>query len=74
MMPREAPLGLGLVALAGCWCRVSCTQANLFDILLNSTEIRLYLPCTDLFGTANRRCPVAVLNQSENCKYNLISV
>ena len=27
-----------------------CIQ-NLFEILINQTEIRLYLPCTDWFGT-----------------------
>ena len=27
------------------------TQRNLFGILLNQTQIRLYLPCTDWFGT-----------------------
>ena len=27
------------------------TQENLFDVLLKQTEIRLYLPCTDWFGT-----------------------
>ena len=27
------------------------TQKNIFEILLNQTEIRLYLPCTDWFGT-----------------------
>ena len=27
------------------------TQWNLFGILSNQTEIRLYLPCTDCFGT-----------------------
>ena len=31
-----------------CW---SCTQRNLFKILLNQTEIRLYLPFSDWFGT-----------------------
>ena len=34
----------------------------------------MYLPCTDWFGTANGRCSFAVTNQSENGKYNLISV
>ena len=27
------------------------TQRNIFEILLNQTEIGLYLPCTDWFGT-----------------------
>ena len=48
-----------LPLVLSCWY----TQRNLFKILLNQTEIRLYLPCSDLFGTANK-----------NGKYNLISV
>ena len=32
------------------WLRV-CTQTNIFQIWLNQTEIRLYLPCTDWFGS-----------------------
>ena len=31
------------------------TQRNLFEIYLNQTEIRLYLPFSDWFGTANGR-------------------
>jgi len=31
------------------------TQKNLFKILLNQTEIRLYLPFSDRFGTSNGR-------------------
>ena len=50
------------------------TQRFFFEILLSETEIRLYLPCSDWFGTANRHCPFTVTNQSENGKYNLISV
>ena len=50
------------------------TQRNIFGILLNQTEIRLYLLFSDWFGTANRHCPFAVPNQSKNGKYNLISV
>ena len=46
------------------------TQRNIFRILLYHTEIRLYLPCTDWFGTANG-CPFAVPNHSENGKNNL---
>ena len=49
-----------------------CTQRNLFEILLNQTEIRLYLPYSNWFGT--KRTSVCALNQSENGKYNLISV
>ena len=44
------------------------------EILLNQTEIRLYLPYSDLFGTVNGQRPFAFSNQSENSKYNLISV
>ena len=40
------------------------TQRNVFEILLNQTEITLYLPCTDWFGTANVHCAFAVLNKS----------
>ena len=29
----------------------TCTQRNLFRMLLNQTQIRLYLPFSDLFGT-----------------------
>ena len=51
------------------------TQWNLFQILLNQTEIRLYLPCTDWFGIANEQRPGLLFqNQSEHCKYNPISV
>ena len=48
----------------------SCTHR---EILSNQPEIRLYLPCTDWFGTANGQCLFAVPNQSVNGKYNLIS-
>ena len=51
-----------------------CTHREIFKTLLNQTEIRLYLPCTDLFGTANEQRPFAVSNQSQNNKDNLISV
>ena len=47
------------------------TQRNLFQIALNQTQIRLYLPCTDWFGTANRRSPFAIPNQS-CCMVNTI--
>ena len=53
---------------------VSYTQRNLFEILLNQTEIRLYLPFSDWFGTSNGLCLFAFPNQSEDSKYNLISV
>ena len=49
------------------------TQRNLSEILVNQTEIRLYLPFPNWFGTANRR-PFAVQNQSVHGKYNLISI
>ena len=48
------------------------TQRNLFEFLLNQTEIRLYLPSSGWFGT--RRTSFLVPNHSENGKYNLISV
>ena len=48
-------------------------RETLFEILLNQTEIRLYLPCTDWFGTANGQCPFAVRNHSEKEKNNPIS-
>ena len=51
-----------------------CTRRNLFEIALNQTEIRLHLPCTDWFGTANGHCPFTVPNHSVYGKYNLISV
>ena len=50
------------------------TQRDLFYILLNQTQIRLYLPCTDCFETANGRCPFDVPNQSVYGKYNLICI
>ena len=51
------------------------TQRNLFEILLNQTEIGLYLPFSNWFVTANGQCPFAVPNQSlKMVKYNLISV
>ena len=37
-----------------------CTQRILREILLNQTEFRLYLPCTDWFGTENEHCPFGV--------------
>ena len=39
------------------------TQRNLFEILLNQSEIRLYLLFSDWFGT-KRTCPFAVPDQS----------
>ena len=57
-----------------CPTKRSYTLRNLFEILLNQPEIRLYLPSFDWFGTANGHCPFAVPNQSENGEYNLISV
>ena len=52
----------------------SHTQRNVFEILSNQPEIRLYIPFSDWFGTADgQQCPFAVSNQSENGKYNLIS-
>ena len=54
--------------------KTSYSQGNLFEILLNETEIRLYLPCTDWFGTANGHRSFDVPNQLKNDKCNLISV
>ena len=31
-----------------------CTQRNLFEILLNQTKIKLYLPFSDSFGTKRK--------------------
>ena len=45
-----------------------CTQRNLFEILLNQTEIRLYLPCTDWFGTKRW----SVWSQINRCMVNTI--
>ena len=50
------------------------TLINLFEILLNRTDIRLYKPFSDWFGTANGQCPFAVPNQPENGKCNQIWV
>ena len=50
----------------------SYTQRNLFDILLNQPDIRLYLPFSDWFGTQTD-VSVCVPNQSKNGNYNLIS-
>ena len=52
----------------------ACTQRNIYKISLNQTEIRLYLPFSDWFGAANGHYLFGVPNQSENSKYNLISV
>ena len=53
-------------------CQSQHTQWNLFRILLNQTEIRLYIPCTDWFGT---KLPAVWFQiNRENGKYNLISV
>ena len=46
----------------------SYTQRNLFEILLNQTEIRLYLPFSDGFETQTDFCLVP--NGSENCNNN----
>ena len=47
-------------------------QRNLFEILLNQIEIRLYLPFSN--GRVQTDVSVCVLNQSENGKCYLISV
>ena len=41
MMPSDASLSIIF----------RCTQRNIFQILLNQTEIRLYLPFSDWYGT-----------------------
>ena len=51
---------------------VTCTLTNLFEFLLIQTQIRLYLPGSDEFGT--KRMLICVPNQSVHGKYNLISV
>ena len=73
-------LGTFQVAMIGPACEPSLmrwqlpgTQGNIPQILLNQTELRLYLPCTDWFGTANGYFPIVLPNRSENGKYNLIS-
>ena len=43
------------------------THKNIFQILLNKTQIRFHLPFSDWFRTANGQCPL-------HGKYNLISV
>ena len=50
------------------------TLRDILEILMNQTEIRLYLPFSDWFRTANGHCPFAVPNQSVYGKYNPISV
>ena len=50
------------------------TKRNFHGNLSNQTEIRLYLPFSDWVWTTNEHCPFAMPNQSENGKYNLISV
>ena len=53
--------------------KARCTQRSLFQILSYQSQIRLYLPCTDWFGTANGQRPFAVPKQSGHGKYNPIS-
>ena len=53
------------------WNLKRYTQRNLFEILLNQTDIRLYLPFSDWFGSKSTDFRL-VPNQSENVKYNLI--
>ena len=45
-----------------------------FEIVLNQTQIRLYLSFSNWSRTANGRCPFDVPNQSVYGKYNLIWV
>ena len=49
------------------------THRNISGIILNHTEVGLYLPISDWFGTGKER-PFAVSNNSENGICNLISV
>ena len=48
------------------------TQRYILEILLNQTEIRLYLPIFQMIY--NQEDIRLVPNQSENDKYNLVSV
>ena len=41
----------GLKARVRCYLSMSCTRRNLFEILLNQTEIRLYSLFSDSFGS-----------------------
>ena len=50
------------------------TQRIFLEILLIQTKIRLYVPFSDWFGTADGYYPFFVPNQSENGQYSLISV
>ena len=45
-----------------------CVQRNLIEILLNQTEIRLYLSFSEWFGSTNGQFPFAILNQSVHGK------
>ena len=83
MMPREGSDLSGTAVLSFpawnsiAWLAVTvgedfCTRGNLFQILLIQTEIGLYLPCTDWFGTQTDTS-ICVPNQSETGKYNQIS-
>ena len=60
------------VSLSDSWCKCLYTQRNVFEIVLNQPEIRLYLPFSDWLRTENERVHL-VPNQSENGKHNLIS-
>ena len=48
---REMPASGTSISVAWAYVRWSYTQRNLFKILLNQTEIRLYLPFSNWFGT-----------------------
>ena len=71
----EAGMGLIMPSNEQGKCSVvGIGQRNVFQILLYQTEIRLYSPFSDWFGTVNGLRPFAVPNQSEKSEYNLISV
>ena len=48
-------------------------QRNILQMAINQTEICLYLPFSDRFGTVNGHCSCAVQSLSEKGMYNLIS-
>ena len=48
------------------------THRNIFEILFNPTEIRLYLPLSDWFGTANGQINASVCFQINRCMVNTI--
>ena len=53
--------------------QVECMQRNIFEILLNQTELRLHLPFSDWLGT-KRTVSICCAYQSENGRCHIISV